>query len=1019
MIKNYISQWLSSERKEHFIAAGILLVVLLSVFWQVVFYNRTFIAGPQAAGVMADGPYGYKGPRIGQSTLDPGAAAWIHEPLARKIKSIYCEGDLPFWNPNSGIGIPLLPQGVNSAFSLLMILFASNSFSSSLWDAYYLLRLFFAGFFCYIFLREIKVGFWGAVIGGLAFMLSGYFVSYLVMFHLEVELCFPALLWVYHKIFHEENISKGKYLLYILIIFMIASGGYMESVFLVMMGGGLYYIFYLVQDRTHWKRNILRYLLVSTIGGLLAAPIIFPFIELMKVGAHTHEPGYFSLNYGGLPLDHMLRLLMPFIDFGLNLPYNKQIAYIGVFPLLIGSLAISDRSMKRYVIFFGSFCVIYLSRTFGLPLTRFMDHIPLINMVIFYKYAFPVFMGLPLSVLVGIGINSIQERSYKPWHLVSSIIVLALLPICLLVGIYLNLIPGKSAYFINNSVPITVLINLVFYYTTLAFGAAILIAWGWRNYQVADLNKIKWIAISIIALITLISCMILLQTNFPLTGKGLVYQIFFNHIRFSAVSLVVLSVIYAGTLLILPKNFISKTTVITITFILYLLISEQLLYLPKNQAGKHNAYLPAPYITFLQNDPEPFRIVSSEGYLYPNISSVFNIDDVRTLYPINLDRYVKFKERYLSKLEPRDRFTAIEKDVDFNSFAYNLLNVKYILSSKSHESTLFMNYILENHRLLPPNDQYKVGLDIWKVGERTCHVLVQHPPSDMMVPVDIKGSNILRFSYGYSPAAWTMSGDGATFQIDVFDEKGTQIELFDKMIDPKNKLEDHRMFEGEIDLSRFNGQKINLLFRTLPGKNNSYDWIGWGDLRLDRSDGEGKFTLVYDDEIKIERNNQVMPRVNIVHRGIIPRNEEESLQMVDGKNVDLNKYVVLEGKIDDESILSGRGAPLTDGSRAEIDLRKANYVSINATMENEGFLVLLDGYYPGWKVKVDGEYKNIYLANYMYRGVYLEKGYHRVEFIFAPKSFYLGELVAIIIIIGLIGFICLDKFSVKKISKDL
>lgn len=63
-------------------------------------------------------------------------------------------------------------------------------------------------------------------------------------------------------------------------------------------------------------------------------------------------------------------------------------------------------------------------------------------------------------------------------------------------------------------------------------------------------------------------------------------------------------------------------------------------------------------------------------------------------------------------------------------------------------------------------------------------------------------------------------------------------------------------------------------------------------------------------------------------------------------------------------------------------------------MENDGFLVLSDTYYPGWKAYVDGKRSEIYLTNYLVRSVYLKKGEHIVKFIYLPFAFILGVIIS-------------------------
>ena len=79
---------------------------------------------------------------------------------------------------------------------------------------------------------------------------------------------------------------------------------------------------------------------------------------------------------------------------------------------------------------------------------------------------------------------------------------------------------------------------------------------------------------------------------------------------------------------------------------------------------------------------------------------------------------------------------------------------------------------------------------------------------------------------------------------------------------------------------------------------------------------------------------------------------------------------------------------------AKYGLNNISYVSKNST---DGFAVFSDIYYPyGWKAYVDGNETPIYRTNYLLRGLHLTAGEHKIEFVFHPEKFYLGDSIAMI-----------------------
>ena len=72
-------------------------------------------------------------------------------------------------------------------------------------------------------------------------------------------------------------------------------------------------------------------------------------------------------------------------------------------------------------------------------------------------------------------------------------------------------------------------------------------------------------------------------------------------------------------------------------------------------------------------------------------------------------------------------------------------------------------------------------------------------------------------------------------------------------------------------------------------------------------------------------------------------------------------------------------------------------------MENAGLVLLADTYYPGWKVYVDGGQAKIYPTDYLFRGVFVSEGEHKIEFVYDPASFKLGVAISVFALVSLVG----------------
>lgn len=153
------------------------------------------------------------------------------------------------------------------------------------------------------------------------------------------------------------------------------------------------------------------------------------------------------------------------------------------------------------------------------------------------------------------------------------------------------------------------------------------------------------------------------------------------------------------------------------------------------------------------------------------------------------------------------------------------------------------------------------------------------------------------------------------------------------------------------------------------------------------------YKLVYNGEIQVYENEDYLPRAFVVPRARVvadPEQRDEEL-----KHLDPLEYVILEEEAEGvEDKGQGTGAP----PHPLITSYTINEVLIDVEMTGEGWLVLADSYFPGWKAYVRplgaGENEElevpIYRADGNFRAVHLSGGAHTVRFKYAPRSFQLG-----------------------------
>ena len=94
-------------------------------------------------------------------------------------------------------------------------------------------------------------------------------------------------------------------------------------------------------------------------------------------------------------------------------------------------------------------------------------------------------------------------------------------------------------------------------------------------------------------------------------------------------------------------------------------------------------------------------------------------------------------------------------------------------------------------------------------------------------------------------------------------------------------------------------------------------------------------------------------------------------------------------------------------------------IELSARLGRDGYLVLLDNYYPGWYAEVDGQPAEIMRVHYFAKAVFLPVGQHFVRFAYRPWSFYGGANLALLGLAGVVGAVFWQWFRNKNGRTDV
>ncbi len=156
------------------------------------------------------------------------------------------------------------------------------------------------------------------------------------------------------------------------------------------------------------------------------------------------------------------------------------------------------------------------------------------------------------------------------------------------------------------------------------------------------------------------------------------------------------------------------------------------------------------------------------------------------------------------------------------------------------------------------------------------------------------------------------------------------------------------------------------------------------------------FKEIHRDELgrfRILENRSAFPRAFFVNGVIHAADDADALEKMRSLEAEKNVLVVDP---------DGEDAPGRIMVPAEIKDYLPEKVSLIVDAPTEGYLVLCDSYYPGWKAEVNGREARILRADYLIRAVKVEAGKSEVDFHYLPYSFRAGGFFSLASLLWLV-----------------
>ncbi len=176
------------------------------------------------------------------------------------------------------------------------------------------------------------------------------------------------------------------------------------------------------------------------------------------------------------------------------------------------------------------------------------------------------------------------------------------------------------------------------------------------------------------------------------------------------------------------------------------------------------------------------------------------------------------------------------------------------------------------------------------------------------------------------------------------------------------------------------------------------------------------FKRILSSDIKLYENLDVTPRAYWVasHDVQVADDTAAALKVMQEQNSSREAVLVLNSASVAPNFLSHDNDTLPSDSNVKVNISSYSAERIEVKVDSgdqSGLLVLSDAYYPGWVATVNGELATIYRTNIMFRSVQVPKGESTVIFEFHPWWWPVIPLVGLVawMVVSAVGLGCLRK----------
>jgi hypothetical protein len=420
---------------QHLTAAGVFALLVLAYLWPVLLGGQIltptanlYSAAPWLAGASPQALAAFN-PELGD-------VVGTYYPWAVLARRLIHSGIFPAWNPYALAGTPLFANSQLawlSPFSLPLWILPLN-YGLGLAAA---LKLWMAGFGTYLLVRELRLGFWPAMLAGVGFALCAFNVVWLTYgVFVSVAAMLPWALWLTERIVRRGRAVDA--LALTVVVAVVQAGGHPGTQLHVLVAVGLYALMRVLATRD--GERLRAFGLVGgaiALGTMIMAVVLLPAQQaaIDTFGAAVRRNGAPGLLGSHVPPGSLRTALFPewwgrpseHLDGG-GSNFRERTFYAGSLSLILAAIAVVSPGRWRLKAPFAVLGAIGILIPLKAPLIYpAVMHLPLFNAV--QNQRMVLLFLLAVAVLAAFGLSAALDglRSRRWPSVIAAAVVVGLI----------------------------------------------------------------------------------------------------------------------------------------------------------------------------------------------------------------------------------------------------------------------------------------------------------------------------------------------------------------------------------------------------------------------------------------------------------------------------------------------------------------------------------------------------------------------------------------------------------------